>query len=114
MRKLFLGAILLTTGTMLHAQNLDKVQELISKQKYADAKTEIDKAVADAKGQKNANAWYYKSIIYNALSKDSAQDNTAYRRDAFDAYVKSQELDAKNVMGTLSRMLPCLTCTANT
>jgi hypothetical protein len=103
MRKLFLTAALLAGSTALFAQNLDKVQELISKQKYADAKGEIDKALTDAKGQKNANAWYYKGVIYNELAKDSTKDNSAYRADAYAALKKSQELDPKNIMGELEQ-----------
>jgi hypothetical protein len=103
MRKLVLAAVLLASGTALFAQNLDAVQEKISQNKYAEAKERIDKVLADAKGQKSANAWYYKAVIYNALSKDTTQDNSAYRTEAFNAYVKSQELDPKNVMGTLEQ-----------
>src|SRR5919112_1733484 len=103
MRKFILTAALLAGGTSLFAQNLDKVQELISKQKYADAKSEIDKTLADAKGQKNANAWYYKGVIYNELAKDSTQDFSAYRADAYAALKKAQELDPKNIMGELEQ-----------
>jgi hypothetical protein len=103
MRKFLLTAALLAGGTALFAQNLDKVQEMISKQKYADAKTEIDKALTDPKGQKNANAWYYKGVIYNELAKDSTQDNSAYRADAYAALKKAQELDPKNIMGELEQ-----------
>lgn len=103
MRKIFLTAVLLAAGTALFAQNLDKVQELISKQQYAQAKDLIDKALADPKGQKNATAWYYKGVIYNELAKDSTQDLSAYRTDAYEALKKGQELDPKNVMGELEQ-----------
>lgn len=103
MRNLFFTAALLAAGTSLFAQNLDDVQENISKNKYDVAKEKIDKVLADAKGQKSPNAWYYKAVIYNALGKDTTKDNSAYRKEAFDAYVKSQELDPKNVMGTLEQ-----------
>src|SRR4051812_14913349 len=98
MRRLFFTVLLIASGTALFAQNLDDVQDRISKNKYDEAKEKIDKVLADPKGQKSANAWYYKAVIYNALSKDSTKDNSAYRKEAFDAYVKPQELDPKNVM----------------
>jgi hypothetical protein len=103
MRKLLFTAALIAAGTLLHAQNLDDVQDRISKNNYVEAKEKIDKVLADPKGQKSPNAWYYKAVIYNALAKDSTKDNSAYRKEAFDAYVKSQELDPKNVMGTLEQ-----------
>lgn len=103
MRKLFFIALIVTSGTALFAQNLDKVQELISKKNYAAAKDLIDKAVADPKGQKNATAWYYKGLIYNELAKDSTQDLSAYRADAYNALKTSQDLDPKNIMGELEQ-----------
>lgn len=103
MRKLLLSAFGFALSTTLFAQNLDNVQELISKNKYGEAREKIDKILTEPKGQKTANAWYYKAVVYNALSKDSTTDNTGLRKDAFDAYVKYQELDQKNLMGTLEQ-----------
>ncbi|HUQ97168.1 MAG TPA: hypothetical protein VM010_05855, partial [Chitinophagaceae bacterium] len=103
MRKLVFTAFLFASTTAVFAQNLDDVQEKISKQKYADAKVSIDKVLGDAKGQKNATAWYYKGVIYNELAKDSTKDNSAYRKDAYEALKKGQELDPKNVMGELEQ-----------
>lgn len=103
MRKLFFTAFLFASGTALFAQNLDDVQDRISKQKYGEAKEKIDKVLTDAKGQKSANAWYYKGVVYNELAKDSTQDNSAYRLEAYEALKKSQELDPKNIMGELEQ-----------
>ncbi|HUQ97454.1 MAG TPA: hypothetical protein VM010_07305, partial [Chitinophagaceae bacterium] len=103
MRKLVFTAFLFASTTAVFAQNLDDVQEKISKQKYADSKVSIDKVLSDAKGHKNATAWYYKGVIYNELAKDSTKDNSAYRKDAYEALKKGQELDPKNVMGELEQ-----------
>jgi hypothetical protein len=103
MRKFFLTVLLLASATALFAQDLDKVQEQISKKNYTEAKNQIDKVLADPKGQKSANAWYYKGVIYNELAKDSTKDNSAYRAEAYEALKKSQELDPKNVMGELEQ-----------
>jgi hypothetical protein len=103
MRKFLLTAVLFASATALFAQNLDDVQDKISKKKYEDAKASIDKVLADPKGQKSANAWYYKGVIYNELAKDSSKDNSAYRAEAFEALKKAQELDPKNVMGELEQ-----------
>lgn len=103
MRKLFLSALFFAAASGLYAQNLDDVQEKISKGKYGEAKEKIDKVLSDAKGQKSANAWYYKGVIYNELAKDSTVNNTAYRLEAFNALKKAQELDPKNIMGELEQ-----------
>lgn len=103
MRKFLLTAVLFASATALFAQNLDDVQDQISKKNYVQAKARIDKVLADPKGQKSANAWYYKGVIYNELAKDSTQDNSAYRAEAYDALKKAQELDPKNVMGELEQ-----------
>ena len=58
MRKLILSALFFAAATSLSAQNLDDVQEKISKGKYGEAKEKIDKVLADPKNQKSANAWY--------------------------------------------------------
>ena len=103
MRKLILSAFLLASSTALFAQNLDDIQEKISKKKYDEAKEKIDKTLADPKHQKNANAWYYKGIVYNELSKDTTKKDMDYRMEAFNAFKKYQELDPKNVMLTLEQ-----------
>src|SRR6476469_327503 len=103
MRKFLLTTVLFTSASALFAQKLDDVQDQISKKNYTQAKAGIDKVLADPKGQKSANAWYYKGVIYNELAKDSSQDNSAYRAEAYEALKKSQELDPKNVMGELEQ-----------
>ena len=103
MRKIILSALFFAAATTLYAQNLDDVQEKISKGKYGEAKEKIDKLLADPKNQKSANAWYYKGVIYNELAKDTTTNNAAFRIEAFNALKKGQELDAKNIMGELEQ-----------
>lgn len=103
MRKLILSALFMATGTVLFAQNLNDIQEKISKGKYDEAKEKVDKVLADPKGQKNANAWYYKGVVYNELAKDTTKKDMDYRQEAFAAFKKYQELDPKNIMMTLEQ-----------
>lgn len=103
MRKLILSAFFLAAGTALFAQNLNDVQEKISKGKYDEAKEKIDKLLADPKGQKNANAWYYKGVVYNELAKDTTKKDMDYRMEAFNAFKKYQQMDPKNIMMTLEQ-----------
>lgn len=87
----------------MFAQNLNDIQEKISKGKYDEAKEKVDKVLADPKGQKNANAWYYKGVVYNELAKDTTKKDMDYRQEAFAAFKKYQELDPKNIMMTLEQ-----------
>ena len=74
MRKLIFSALLVAASSVsLYAQNLEDVQEKISKGKYGEAQEKIDKILSESKGQKNANAWYNKAIIYYNLSLDSTR-----------------------------------------
>lgn len=104
MRKVLLSALFVTASAVaVNAQKVSDVQKRISENKYAEARETIDKILATEKGQKDANAWYYKAVVYNRLAKDTTTDNSALRLDALNAYKKYQEMDAKNVMGTLEQ-----------
>ncbi|HVG14514.1 MAG TPA: hypothetical protein VM935_06120 [Chitinophagaceae bacterium] len=103
MRKLIFSAIMVLSVSTLFAQNLEDVQEKISKGKYGEAQEKIDKLLADAKGQKNANAWYTKGIVYYNLSLDSSRVDKDYRGEAYEAFKKYYEMDPKNLMGTLEQ-----------
>ena len=61
--------------------------------------------MADPKNANNANAWYYKGKIYAELARQDSTGTLTYdaAKEAFDAFKKYQELDAKNVMMTLEQ-----------
>lgn len=103
MRKLIFSAFMVASSISLYAQNLEDVQEKISKGKYGEAQEKIDKILSDSKGQKNANAWYNKAIIYYNLSLDSSRTDKDYRGEAYTALKKYYEMDPKNVMGALEQ-----------
>lgn len=104
MRKLIFSALLVAASSVsLYAQNLEDVQEKISKGKYGEAQEKIDKILSESKGQKNANAWYNKAIIYYNLSLDSTRTDKDYRGEAYAALKKYYEMDTKNVMGALEQ-----------
>lgn len=103
MRKLILSAILVASSATMFAQNLDDVKDKIDKKKYDEAKEKIDKILTEPKGQKNANAWFYKGIVYTNLGLDSSKTDMDYKGEAFNAFKKYYELDPKNVLGTLEQ-----------
>jgi hypothetical protein len=103
MRKLIFFAIMVASCYTINAQSLEDVQEKVSKGKFGEAREKIDKLLADSKGQKNPNAWYYKGVVYYNLSLDSTLTDKDYRQEAFEAFKKYHEMDPKNVMGTLEQ-----------
>ena len=105
MRKLIFFAIMVASSFTMFAQSLEDVQEKVNKGKYVEAKEKIDKLLADPKGQKNPNAWYYKGIVYYNLSLDSTltDKDYDYRGESYGAFKKYYEMDPKNVMGTLEQ-----------
>src|ERR1700743_2371573 len=98
MRRLFLTGFLAMVGMGLFAQSVDKAKEAFKAGKIADAKTQIDGALAVEKNQKNAEAWYTKLKVYNAIAaNDQLRAATPDARDqAFDALKKYVDLDEKD------------------
>ena len=68
MKRIFLSLLMAFVISGLFAQSIDKAKELLRANKVAEAKEEIDKAMAVEKNQKNAEGWYYKVKIYNAVA----------------------------------------------
>jgi tetratricopeptide (TPR) repeat protein len=99
MRRLFLTGFLALAGMGLFAQSVDKAKDLLKANKIADAKTQIDGALAVEKNQKSPDAWYYKLKIYNAIAAGplAAQYPDA-RQQAFDALKKYVEVDDKKLL----------------
>ena len=68
MKRMLLSLLMAVVCSGLFAQSVDKAKELLKANKIAEAKEEIDKALLVDKNQKNAEAWYYKVKIYNAIA----------------------------------------------
>lgn len=95
MKKLLLLAMLAVTFHMVNAQDFKKVQTSYLINKFEDAKTEIDKILADPKSLAKPETWYWKSTVYAAVGKDAAlrikYPNVI--KDADEAFKKYLELD---------------------
>lgn len=94
MKKLLLLTMLAAAFQLVQAQDLKKVQTTVILKKWEDAKTEIDKAIADPKGQ-TKEGYYWKARVYAALYADpvltAKYPNAA--KDADAAFKKYRELD---------------------
>jgi tetratricopeptide (TPR) repeat protein len=100
MKRFLLSVVIAATSLGLFAQTVDKAKELLKANKIPEAKTEIDKVLADSKNQKNAEAWYYKCKIYGAVAnneqlKAQTPDATV---QAFDALKKYVQYDDKKLI----------------
>jgi tetratricopeptide (TPR) repeat protein len=97
MRKTIIAAIFITIGFAAGAQSVDDALKQLGK-KNDKAKEAIDKITADPANAKNADAWYAKAQIYNALATDDNFKTSipdAYEQ-AFDAFKKAYDADPNN------------------
>lgn len=72
MKKVLLLALCAVTLQLLQAQDLKKVQTAYLIKKMDEAKTEVDKVMADPKQNTKPEALYWKARVYAALYKDPA------------------------------------------
>jgi len=97
MKRLLLSLFLMSVFTGLFAQSVDKAKDLLKANKLVEAKDEIDKVLLTDKYQKNAEAWYMKVKIYNAIG--SSETLKATYPDALiqslDALKKYSQYDDK-------------------
>jgi hypothetical protein len=100
MKKYYLFAMMLFAVAFSFGQSLSEINELMGKNQFKKAKEGIDKFLGDAKNAAKGDGWFYKGRIYNALSKDSLlspAEAVKLKLDAFEAFKKYQQLDAKEV-----------------
>jgi hypothetical protein len=101
MKRMLLSLFMAVICSGLFAQSVDKAKELLKANKLAEAKEEIDKTLLVEKNQKNAEAWYTKVKIYNAIAvndplKNQYPDALIQSLDALKKYVQYD--DKKQVL----------------
>ena len=97
MRKTIIAALFMLAGFVAGAQPVDDALKQLGKSNDK-AKEAIDKITADPANAKNADAWYAKAQIYNALATDDKYKTSlpdAYDQ-AFDAFKKAYDADPNN------------------
>ncbi len=95
MKKVLNLLILGSSVVMANAQKLDDVKAKMEKNDVAGAKADMDKILTDSKQAAKAETWFFKGMVYNeAANQDPNCKNC--RVDAFEAFKKYQQLDAKN------------------
>ena len=97
MRKTIIAALFIITGFVAGAQSVDDALKQLGKNNDK-AKESIDKITADPANAKNADAWYAKAQIYNALATDDKYKTSmpdAYDQ-SFEAFKKAYDVDPNN------------------
>lgn len=95
MKKTLFLILMVTAGTMAVAQDIKKVQTAYVINRFDDAKTEIDKVLADPKSLDKAETWFWKATVYASLVKDTTKlaRNPALEQQANEAFKKYAEMD---------------------
>ncbi len=95
MKKLLLLAMVAISSVLVHAQDVKKVQTAYLIKKIDDAKTEVDKVMADPKQNTKAEAFYWKAKVYAAIYKDAKllEKYPTAQKEADAAFKKYLELD---------------------
>src|ERR1700761_2771406 len=107
MKKVAFFLFFATVTSLVNAQDIGDVKDFISNQGYdlLKAKAMIDKVQANPKYASKPEGFYYKGVIYNAISKKDSLK--AYCPDckmqAFEALKKYQELDSKSILLVLEQ-----------
>src|SRR5687767_6642291 len=97
MKQSLLIVLAFLTGTLTFGQTNEQAKQYFKENKLAEAKTTIDKFLLIESNKKNADAWYTKAKVYNAIAMDAplSQRFPGARMDAFNALKKYTELDDK-------------------
>jgi|KBSMisStaDraftv2_1062788.scaffolds.fasta_scaffold01483_10 hypothetical protein len=97
MKRMLLSLFSALVFSGLLAQSVDKAKDYLKENKIAEAKDEIDKALAVEKNQKNPEAWYIKAKIYDAVGSNEQLKNQYPDcwLQALSALQKYAELDTK-------------------
>lgn len=105
MKKAFLIVLLAISALYAGAQKLDKAKDLLSKKDLNGAKNEIEGVLTNDKTKNNSEAWYVKSKIYMAISKDSSLKTTVpdARNTSFEALNTYLAMEKANVKDSAKR-----------
>ena len=100
MKRILIACMLVSTVSATYAQSAGKANDLLKQKKVEEAKAEIDKVMANEKNAKEADAWYAKSKVYDAVSSDAklGAANPNAKSEAFEALKRYVELDTKKLI----------------
>lgn len=97
MKRYFILLTISLSVVLANAQNIDKIKASLMLNQYETAKTDIDKAMTNAKFSAKSEAYILKTAIYAGLamsdSKKGTPEGDQLTKDANDAFNKYKEMD---------------------
>jgi hypothetical protein len=97
MKKLFLLSLVVCTAQLIQAQNYETIKNMMVLQQYKQAKTDVDKGMANTKFASKPEAYILKAAIYAGLANDPSNKGNAtgdqLLADAEAAFAKYKEMD---------------------
>ena len=111
MKRSIIASLLVASSLGLFAQATNKAKDLLKSNKVEEAKSEIDKVLANEKNAKDAEAWYLKSKVYSELANNTKLTTAVpnAREESFEAIKKYTELDTKKLISlTLDNYKPIM------
>jgi hypothetical protein len=105
MQRFLLSLLIILGSSRLFAQSIEDIEEQVKKGEYDKAKASVDAFLAKEKNATKSDGWWYKGLVYNEIAKNDKFKSLAPdgRMDAFNAFKKYYELDAKAVRATLEQ-----------
>jgi hypothetical protein len=105
MQRFLLSLLIILGSSSLFAQSIEDIEEQVKKGEWDKAKASVDAFLAKEKNAIKSDGWWYKGLIYNEIAKSDKFKGLApdARMDAFNAFKKYYELDAKSVRATLEQ-----------
>jgi hypothetical protein len=96
MKKSVLIIILVFAGIIARSQKIEDIRTNVLLSKFDKAKELVDKFLSDEKNAAKADAWYYKAVTYNALSRTATNAldvNKKLNEESYEALQKYKQLD---------------------
>lgn len=105
MQRFLLSLLIIFGSSQLFAQSIEDIEGQVQKGEWDKAKASVDAFLAKEKNAAKSDGWWYKGLIYNEIAKSDKFKNLVPdgRMEAFNAFKKYYELDAKAVRGTLEQ-----------
>ena len=105
MQRFLLSLLILLGSSSLFAQSVEDIEQQFQKGELDKAKASVDAFLTKEKNAAKADGWWYKGVIYNEIAKSEKFKTLVPdgRMEAFNAFKKYYELDAKAVRATLEQ-----------
>jgi len=105
MQRFLLSLLIVLSSSGLFAQSIEDIEAQLGKGELDKAKNSVDAFLSKEKNAAKSDGWWFKGLVYNEIAKSDKYKSLAPdpRMDAFNAFKKYYEMDAKAVRATLEQ-----------